>query len=240
MNLFRAHGVLLFVIQPKPLTMKGQHEQTVNVFPTISSGWATPLVVDIIVSHLRKRDVLKLGLVCKLLHARTLKARTIIKHKRWERQGLPNLARHGDLQGVKYLVNKGVALDGGANLRSEDEEDALQRASEKGHLEVVKYLVEECRANVHADNDWALRLASENGHLEVVKYLVLNGGANVHALNDDALHVAMMRGNLAIVQCLVEEGDANVFRWDGIYRYWMAGYDSHDVLYYVQEKRNLF
>ena len=125
-------------------------------------------------------------------------------------------------------------------MRSEDEEDALQRASEKGHLEVVKYLVEECRANVHADNDWALRLASENGHLEVVKYLVLNGGANVHALNDDALHVAMMRGNLAIVQCLVEEGDANVFRWDGIYRYWMAGYDSHDVLYYVQEKRNLF
>ena len=53
---------------------------------------------------------------------------------------------------------------------------------ENGHLEVVKYLVEN-KANIHAKNDYALRLASGNGHLEVVKYLVENG-ANIHAKND--------------------------------------------------------
>ena len=52
---------------------------------------------------------------------------------------------------------------------------ALIAASEEGHLEVVKYLVEQCHANVEAkDNDGYTPLirASENGHLEVVKYLV--------------------------------------------------------------------
>ena len=39
-----------------------------------------------------------------------------------------------------------------------------------GHLEVVKYLVEN-GANIHGRDDLAIRWASENGHLEVVKYL---------------------------------------------------------------------
>ena len=60
---------------------------------------------------------------------------------------------------------------------------ALRWASKNGHLEVVKYLVEN-KANIHAQNDEALRLASENGHLEVVKYLVENK-ANIHAQNDE-------------------------------------------------------
>jgi ankyrin repeat protein len=44
-----------------------------------------------------------------------------------------------------------------------------------GHLEVVKYLYEECHANVEAkDNDGYTPIicASINGYLEIVKYLV--------------------------------------------------------------------
>ena len=47
-----------------------------------------------------------------------------------------------------------------------------------GHLEVVKYLVEQ-GADIHAHDydgpDASLRMASENGHLDVVDYLISKG-----------------------------------------------------------------
>ena len=47
--------------------------------------------------------------------------------------------------------------------------DAMDRASENGHLEVVKYL-----HSIGAEcPDHAISGASRNGHLEVVKYLKL-------------------------------------------------------------------
>ncbi len=70
----------------------------------------------------------------------------------------------GDLSQVKSLIIEG------ANIHADDDY-ALRWAAECGHLEVVKYLVEDHEANVHALNEWALRWAARNGHLEVVKYL---------------------------------------------------------------------
>ncbi len=61
----------------------------------------------------------------------------------------------------------------------------LRRASENGHLEIVKYLVSQ-GVNVHTRSNYALRFASQNGHLEVVKYL-LSQEADVHADDDFAL-----------------------------------------------------
>ena len=55
--------------------------------------------------------------------------------------------------------------------------DAIYLASELGHLEKVKYLVEN-GADVNAKDRFdrtALIFASENGHFEIVKYLVENG-----------------------------------------------------------------
>ena len=43
-------------------------------------------------------------------------------------------------------------------------------ASYNGHLEFVKYLVEQ-GADIHAEYDFALKYARKNKHLEVVKYL---------------------------------------------------------------------
>ena len=50
------------------------------------------------------------------------------------------------------------------------EDLALSWASENGHLEVVKYLVER-GADIHIFEDQPLRLASQERHYEVVKYL---------------------------------------------------------------------
>ena len=84
---------------------------------------------------------------------------------------------------------------------------ALRTASEKGHLAVVKLLLD-AGADVHAADDVALRKASENGHLAVVE-LLLDAGADVHAFDDDALQLASRSSHLDVLNCLLRAG-ANV------------------------------
>jgi len=51
----------------------------------------------------------------------------------------------------------------------------LNSASRDGHLDIVKYLFEECYCNSETnDNEGrtALHLASANGYFDIVKYLV--------------------------------------------------------------------
>ena len=50
----------------------------------------------------------------------------------------------------------------------------LITASQLGHIEVVKYLVQH-GANVNARDSYALRWAARYGHIEVVKYLKSKG-----------------------------------------------------------------
>jgi len=88
----------------------------------------------------------------------------------------------GDLQEVADLIKDGADVHSWDGL-------PLRYASEKGHLEVVKYLVERVNADVHRDEDSALRYACLCGQLEVVKYLISKGAA-VHALNDWCLAAA--------------------------------------------------
>ena len=83
-------------------------------------------------------------------------------------------------------------------------------ASENGHLEVVKYLVEKCGADVRVDNDYAVRGASQNGRLEMVKYLVEKCGADVKTCNNYAVQFASANGHLEVVKYLVEKCGTDV------------------------------
>ena len=74
---------------------------------------------------------------------------------------------------VRYLVEQ-CGADVHANETIFVRMSALEWASACGHLEVVKYLVEN-GADVHACDGWALREASWNRHLEVVEYLKSKG-----------------------------------------------------------------
>jgi len=69
-----------------------------------------------------------------------------------------------------------------------------------GHLEIVKYLVEQ-GADIHAEDDFALSWAAQLGHLDIVKYLV-SKGANTHARNDETLRWAELNCHTAIVEYL--------------------------------------
>lgn len=97
----------------------------------------------------------------------------------------------------------------------------LQVASSRGHLDVVKLLLES-GANVNARvKDWgtALCSASHNGHLDVVKVL-LESGADLNEEGELAegppLHVASLHGYLDIVKLLLESG-ADVNAQGGVY-----------------------
>ncbi|SPO05173.1 uncharacterized protein DNG_07859 [Cephalotrichum gorgonifer] len=92
---------------------------------------------------------------------------------------------------VRHLVALGADVDQLASYtekrRAEDKRfsytvkhrTALQVAAQTGNLAVVKFLVEECRADdaiIAPDGQMALRLAAENGHREVVRYLPARRG----------------------------------------------------------------
>ena len=87
-------------------------------------------------------------------------------------------ARNGDLEMVELLINKG------ANLRYS--EKALHHASEKGHLPMVKYLVEKGypvnKIIGEILRETPLDRAVKKDHYDVVRYLVVVGGANINAV----------------------------------------------------------
>ena len=87
---------------------------------------------------------------------------------------------------------------------SYNKENALNFASLKGKLLVVKYLVENGADITHLNNE-AVRWASYDGHLEIVKYLVENG-ADITDENNQALRYASYYGYLELVKYLVENG----------------------------------
>jgi hypothetical protein len=131
----------------------------------------------------------------------------------------------GNLSVVRELI-EGYGID--VNAASIDGWTALMGASYKGHLDVVRYLVDhDANVNAASIDGWtALMGASYKGHLDVVRYLV-DHGANVNAVlanNDnnpiiihgvdalgaDALILACgEQGHLEIVRYLVDHG-ANV------------------------------
>ena len=90
------------------------------------------------------------------------------------------------------------------------------QAAANGHLEVIKYLFEQCHANVEANDgngETHLFIASSNGHLDIIKYLHETWHANVdarHSRGWNPLSIASAKGYLDIVKYLCEQCHANV------------------------------
>jgi len=114
-----------------------------------------------------------------------------------------------------------------------DNDNALRWASKNGHLEVVEFLVEK-GADIHANNDGALKWASKNGYLEVVEFLV-EKGADIHANNDCSLRQASANGRLEVVEFLVEKGADIHADNDGALK-WASGNGHLEVVKFLVEK----
>ncbi len=134
--------------------------------------------------------------------------RTNKKNQSWSEYYIKDLRKINSNNSNQYLISgsdKGkldhviISLNLGANIHAENDY-ALRIASQNGHIDIVKYLVElkPDGANIYAQNEYALRFAIKNDHIEVVKYLVGVGTD----INKYALQLANYYTHLSIVQYL--------------------------------------
>ena len=94
------------------------------------------------------------------------------------------------------------------NLNQESKNTAaLRYAARNGRLDIVKYLVEKCKVNVHTDNDHALHLATRYGQLNIVKYLIEEIKEVYFYF---FIYWAPYYGQLNIVKYLVEDCEAKL------------------------------
>ena len=115
----------------------------------------------------------------------------------------------GNVTLVRALVARGADVH-------HYEDMALSSAAERGHAEVVKYLLSvgaDCNAHVdgYGRGMYALHLTAWAGQLETTK-LLLAAGSDVHSGGDYALWLAVKRGHLEVVKVLLAAGaDVNAY-----------------------------
>ncbi|XP_076377871.1 uncharacterized protein LOC117226539 [Megalopta genalis] len=117
---------------------------------------------------------------------------------------LQRAAQLGNLEMVKFLVNKGAYV----NAKTNNEISALHFATEFGDWKIVKFLVENgANVNARTNNGYSvLHFAVENGHLKIVRLLIKNG-ARVNARTNDGRSVtdfAAAFGHTAILTFLIK------------------------------------
>ncbi|GMF48518.1 unnamed protein product [Phytophthora fragariaefolia] len=126
--------------------------------------------------------------------------------ERYEGRGREQVRRGRDGR-AQLIVEQGGELD----VNNE-----LMKVVEHGYLEVVRFLVEECNADINAKNDGgltALMMAIGEGRLDVARYLVKECGSDANAkANGDftALVYAVFSGRLDVVRFLAEDCGADV------------------------------
>ena len=163
---------------------------------------------------------------------------------------------------VKYLASKGACIE---TTDSKERRPELHIAAGNGNLAMVKFLVEECGANIQQQGIWKggydgdefsqvspLWVATYKSKLSVVKYLA-SKGARVEKTDETEkrpeLHIAAGNGNLTMVKFLVKEcganiqqqgiwkGDSNQQRFSQVSPLWVATYKNElDVVKYLASK----
>jgi ankyrin repeat protein len=83
--------------------------------------------------------------------------------------------------------------------------DALVRAAENGHVDVIDYLLRHAMFDPSADGNCAIQLAAENGHLAVVERLLQDKRVDPSANNNYAVGLAAQYGHIAVVERLLRD-----------------------------------
>ena len=129
---------------------------------------------------------------------------------------LMSAAASGDIQQVKEICADSAA---DVEYTNEDGFTALIWACLNGHIDVVRYLVDEKNAavNMPPNRHTPLRGAGNYGHLEVVQFL-LNRGAdpNVPSMGGRTpIMGAAMNGYMDVLEALLEHGADKSAKNDG-------------------------
>lgn len=117
-----------------------------------------------------------------------------------------SFSRLGIVEALRYLVDE-VGLT--KKQARKDGNHALYIASEYGHVDVLKYLLEGLGLTVSRYNyNQVFLTASIKGHVDVMKYLFEKVGRtkkDARSTNISALRFASRTGNVAVLKFLVEE-----------------------------------
>ncbi len=94
----------------------------------------------------------------------------------------------------------------------DNNEYALKKAWEEPDLnmELIIWLLEDQKANIHIDNEWIFIHVCEYGLLETAKWLVSNYRVDVHADNEMAFCMACSNNKIEIAKWLVNDHQVNV------------------------------
>jgi len=112
----------------------------------------------------------------------------------------------GDLDSLKKLVSEGADVEAENFFRH----TLLMLASEYGQFEIVKYLIEECNANIEAGNGiTSLSEAILYDHFAIAKYLIENG-ANYEELLEDLEKEGEIEKRDRLEKIILEVADARV------------------------------
>ena len=124
---------------------------------------------------------------------------------------LRDAAREGNLVKVMDLVLDGVSVHSHQYL---EQRSPLHEACRYGHLNIVKYLLENTDASAMATEKYALSTplheACIGGHIAVVDYLLSQGKADLYYLDKSqksALHKASAAGHVDLCRYLITHGD---------------------------------
>ena len=122
---------------------------------------------------------------------------------------------------VKFFIED---LNCEADIRGQFGRIPLHYASEKGHLDVVQYLVDTHHCDplcqYEEEQTTPLHLASRYGHLDVVRYFTTVHHCNPivkDTFHDTPLHLAALKGKLDVVKFFINcEADIRG-RWGSTY-----------------------
>ncbi len=103
-----------------------------------------------------------------------------------------------------YLNGVKIALEKGADP-SQEYNYAIRLASNNGHIEVVKLLLQDERVDPSDFNNYAIKKASENGHTEVVRLLLSDLRVDPSDHRNDAIRYASENGHTEVVKLLLSD-----------------------------------
>jgi len=136
-----------------------------------------------------------------------------------------------DLDVLRYIVKENklellkTALKKGA-LPNIDNNFAIKCASDKGHYEIVKVLLNDARVDPSANNNYAIGFAAGNGHYEIVKLLMSDKRVDPSANNNYAISFAAGNDHYVIVKLLMSDKRVDPSA-DNNYAIRWASYNGH-------------
>ena len=121
-----------------------------------------------------------------------------------------NIEFNGQYNPIKFYKSWKVMITKYPKIKDDPSVDnnlAIRRACDNGHLDVVKYLMSlPGKIDPSSENNYSIIMASLNGHLEVVKYLISlpkEYGIDPSANNNEAIILASKYGHLEVVKYLM-------------------------------------